>query len=120
MIIEGEHLSAYIRSAMRSIIVFPTLLIASISFGQCPFGQIPDCNGDCQPAIWVGDGVCDDGWASPADFLCAAFNWDDGDCTGPGCAEDSFCTSSCYDNGICDPYFEACGCSDCVAIPQCN
>ncbi len=42
------------------------------------------------------------------------------DCTCPGCAEDSFCTSSCYDNGICDPYFEGCGCSDCVAIPQCN
>jgi hypothetical protein len=45
--------------------------------------DIPDCNGDCYPASWVGDGYCDDNtsfaWGSP-DFDCSTFSFDDGDC----------------------------------------
>ncbi len=46
----------------------------------CPAGQVLDCTGvDCDPASWLGDGVCD----SYFDLDCAATNWDGGDCT-PG------------------------------------
>jgi len=46
---------------------------------------ILDCNNDCYPAAYVGDGwVCDDGsdrpWGSP-DFNCPSFHYDEGDCT---------------------------------------
>jgi hypothetical protein len=48
---------------------------------------ILDCNGECYPADYVGDGViCDDGtpqpWGAP-DFACAAFGFDGGDCPIP-------------------------------------
>lgn len=50
----------------------------------CPAGLIPDCNGNCAPANWVGDGFCDDGSYTyngvPIYFNCAAFNCDGGDC----------------------------------------
>jgi hypothetical protein len=50
----------------------------------CPSGQIQDCNGNCAPANWVGDGFCDDGSYSyngvPIYFNCEAFNCDGGDC----------------------------------------
>lgn len=103
---------------MRSLRLLFLLPIASASFGQCPFGQIPDCNDDCQPAIWVGDGVCDDGWASPADFLCAAFNWDDGDCTGPGCTDSlavNYNPMATLDDGSC--VYDPCPPGQ---IPDCN
>ncbi|MDA1105154.1 MAG: hypothetical protein O2855_01000, partial [Planctomycetota bacterium] len=29
--------------------------------GNCPAGEIEDCNGNCCPDFWVGDGYCDDG-----------------------------------------------------------
>ncbi|MBP6390531.1 MAG: T9SS type A sorting domain-containing protein [Flavobacteriales bacterium] len=103
---------------MRSILLLFVLSFATLSFAQCPFGQIPDCNGDCQPAIWVGDGVCDDGWASPADFLCAAFNWDDGDCTGPGCMDTlavNYNPMATVDDGSC--IYDPCPPGE---IPDCN
>ena len=103
---------------MRSPLLLFLLWFATLSFGQCPFGQIPDCNGDCQPAIWVGDGVCDDGWASPADFLCAAFNWDDGDCTGPGCMDSlavNYNPMATVDDGSC--VYDPCPPGE---IPDCN
>lgn len=51
---------------------------------NCPGGEILDCNGNCAPADWVGDGYCDDGfgwWGG--DFIyfnCAQFGNDGGDC----------------------------------------
>lgn len=52
--------------------------------GDCPPGEIEDCNGNCAPADWVGDGFCDDGSFSHNGvaifFNCAEFNNDEGDC----------------------------------------
>ena len=55
----------------------------------CPIGEIEDCNGNCCPADWVGDGYCDDGSYSHngvAIFLnCDAFDCDSGDCPAESC-----------------------------------
>ena len=69
--------------------------------GDCPAGEIEDCNGNCCPSSWVADGYCDDGsytWNGVAIYLnCAEFNCDGGDCvcdgdpTG-GCCVGSSCT----------------------------
>lgn len=52
--------------------------------GACPEGEIEDCNGNCVPADWVGDGFCDDGsfeYNGIAIFLnCEEFDNDGGDC----------------------------------------
>ena len=52
--------------------------------GDCPTGEIPDCNGNCAPKEWVGDGICDDGayeWnGNPIYFNCDDFGCDGGDC----------------------------------------
>jgi len=52
--------------------------------GACPPGEMADCNGNCAPSNWVGDGFCDDGTYSwngiPIFFNCDDFNCDGGDC----------------------------------------
>jgi YVTN family beta-propeller protein len=75
--------------------------------GQCPPGNIQDCNGNCYPASWVGDGVCDDGIQYASNFMCAQFNWDGGDCDNcpPGFVAD--CNGNCQPaswvgDGVCD------------------
>lgn len=54
------------------------------SGGGCPSGEVEDCNGNCAPIEWIGDGYCDDGtyaWNGvPIYFDCAQFNNDEGDC----------------------------------------
>ncbi|HRD52300.1 MAG TPA: putative metal-binding motif-containing protein, partial [Flavobacteriales bacterium] len=54
--------------------------------GPCPPGEIPDCNGNCAPADWVGDGICDNGSFEhngiPVFFNCPEFDNDGGDCDG--------------------------------------
>lgn len=80
-----------------------------IAYGQCPPSQIPDCNNNCQPASWVGDGVCDNGWDFPSDFLCAQFNYDGGDCIGPGCMDSlaaNYNPTATVDDGSC--FYGAC------------
>ena len=56
-----------------------------IDYG-CPEGQIEDCNGNCAPDSWVGDGYCDDGTYQFGGveifFNCEEFNNDEGDCDG--------------------------------------
>jgi hypothetical protein len=60
-------------------------------FGKptCLKGEINDCNGNCAPAGWVGDGICDDGSYShngvPIYFNCEQFDNDGGDCDPPIC-----------------------------------
>ncbi len=105
MIVGAPH------STIRHLFAQVALLAALHASAQCPPGEIPDCNGNCQPATWVGDGICDNGWDFPSDFLCVAFNYDNGDCIGPGCM-DSLATNynptatvddgSCF-YGICPP-----------------
>ncbi len=57
--------------------------------GECPPGEIADCNGNCAPAEWVGDGFCDDGsFEHNGNFIffnCPEFGNDGGDCGGSGC-----------------------------------
>jgi len=52
--------------------------------GGCSAGEIEDCNGNCCPETWVGDGYCDDGtyeWNGNLIYLnCTEFNNDGGDC----------------------------------------
>ena len=56
-----------------------------IDYG-CPEGQIEDCNGNCAPDSWVGDGYCDDGsyqfGGVDIFFNCEELNNDEGDCDG--------------------------------------
>ena len=75
-----------------------------------PDGMVLDCDGNCAPVSWIGDGFCDDGaWGIydedgnvvPINLWCAELNFDDGDCEvidegcSPGLIEDC--------NGICGP-----------------
>jgi hypothetical protein len=52
----------------------------------CPPGEIEDCNGNCAPEAWLGDGTCDDGTTMyngvAIDFSCVELGEDDGDCVG--------------------------------------
>ena len=53
---------------------------------ECPDDQIFDCNGNCAPEDWIGDGYCDDGsynfGGNDIFFNCEEFNNDEGDCDG--------------------------------------
>jgi hypothetical protein len=62
-------------------------LILSMGSGVqslCPPGEIEDCNGNCAPTDWIGDGFCDNGvydyGGNLIDFNCANFSFDGGDC----------------------------------------
>ena len=52
--------------------------------GSCPPGEVEDCNGNCAPADWIGDGTCDDGsfeWNGAFIFFnCGEYGFDGGDC----------------------------------------
>ncbi len=65
------------------------LASASTAMAQCPAGEIADCNGNCCPETWVGDGYCDDGtytWNGNAIFLnCEQYGNDGGDCGTTDC-----------------------------------
>jgi hypothetical protein len=116
-------------------------LLSSSCTSGCPEGQIADCNGNCAPANWVGDGLCDDGTFSfngvPIFFNCPEFGNDGGDCDGtPSCtaipsagvdvnsacyaqviATDPFCCNNTWDT-VCDNAYAACvGTPGCVATP---
>jgi YVTN family beta-propeller protein len=91
---------------MRFTLGFICCLFVGTSLAQCPPGEIQDCNGNCHPANWVGDGVCDNGIDVPSDFMCIEFGWDGGDCP---CTDD--CIEDCNGNlfpaswvgdGVCD------------------
>ena len=66
----------------------------SCEYQVCPEDWTPDCNGNCAPDNWVGDGWCDDGNYSvtnpltnetyPVNLMCEEFNFDEGDCDGGG------------------------------------
>ncbi len=53
----------------------------------CGPGLIADCNGNCAPTAWVGDGICDRGGYTyngvPIFFNCQQFGNDGGDCNAP-------------------------------------
>lgn|GEM_PF-1640858 len=81
------------------------LIACSTSGGGCLPGELADCNGNCAPASWVGDGFCDDGSFTyngvPIFLNCAALNNDDGDCGPAGCppGEVPDCNGNCAPSG---------------------
>lgn len=48
----------------------------------CAFGEVQDCDGNCFPVYFIGDGTCDDGSAFQSNFDCVQFSYDGGDCFG--------------------------------------
>ena len=75
-----------------------------------PDGMVNDCDGNCSPVTWIGDGWCDDGAYGiydedgnvvPVNLMCPEFNWDEGDCDAvpEGCTEGL--VEDC--NDICGP-----------------
>ena len=78
--------------------------------GNWPDGMVLDCDGNCAPVVWIGDGYCDDGAYGiydendelvPVNLYCAELNFDEGDCE----AIDEGCTPGLIEdcNGICAP-----------------
>jgi len=74
------------------------------------FPMVLDCDGNCSPESWVGDGWCDDGsygiyglegGVVPINLWCSELEWDLGDCEQipEGCTEGLI--EDC--NGICAP-----------------
>ena len=54
-----------------------------VTFQDCPPGTTEDCLGQCVNdayTAYLGDGTCDGGGRSAANFNCAAFHWDFIDC----------------------------------------
>ena len=53
----------------------------------CPAGEVEDCFGNCAPASWVGDGICDDGSRQhdgvPIFLDCGQFAAEADDCAPP-------------------------------------
>ena len=69
-------------------IVRPNCMCLGFPQGNCPEGEIEDCNGNCAPMEWIGDGFCDDGSFDHNGvaifFDCPQYFFDGGDC-GAGC-----------------------------------
>ena len=77
--IGGTDYSVQARDAFRTL-----LGSGAISVPPCPPNYIKDCNDNCVPSIWWGDGNCDDDtWFGgiEIDFNCMALQYDLGDCT---------------------------------------
>ncbi|MEE2912870.1 MAG: hypothetical protein VX436_03600, partial [Planctomycetota bacterium] len=53
---------------------------------SCPAGEVPDCNQNCAPVGWIGDGLCDLGqrtWnGTVIDLSCGMYGCDMQDCPG--------------------------------------
>ena len=80
---------------------------------SCDDGYIADCNGNCAPASWVGDNICDDGGYTSGGasiyLNCDQFDNDGGDCgdvvpDGLGCMDSTalnFDPEAIEDDGSC-------------------
>ncbi|MBG80375.1 MAG: hypothetical protein CMJ39_06670 [Phycisphaerae bacterium] len=74
---ENSYVSI-VRDAFRNM-----LANGQITVPDCPPNYVADCNGNCVPAVWLGNGICDTSTAFggiQVNFDCAALNWDEGDC----------------------------------------
>jgi hypothetical protein len=92
---------------------------------SCDEGSIADCNGNCAPANWLGDGLCDDGsWSNGGNdiyFNCEEFDNDGGDCgeivqDGYGCIDPealNYDPEATEDDGSCEYPID---CSDLTTV----
>jgi len=67
---------------------------------SCPEDHTSDCNGNCYPLHWAGDGACDQGniyWGQEIDTSCPELDWDSGDCIDP-----AFTGACCFHMGCRD------------------
>ena len=95
------------------------------SSGGCSSSELEDCNGNCAPDYWLGDGSCDDGaysyMGNQIDLDCALYNNDDGDCTSGGGSTnpttETDCTNFIDDDGDGDI---DCDDSDCASDSACQ
>ncbi|MEE2906746.1 MAG: hypothetical protein VX527_02840 [Planctomycetota bacterium] len=83
---------------VAALAICPTF--QSASYADCPLGEIQDCNGNCAPAEWVGDGLCDDGSfannsGDPIFFNCSEFDCDGGDCAPDDCSDGEAAPGAC-------------------------
>ncbi len=89
--------------------------------GGCAGTEVIDCNGNCAPGYWVGDGACDDGsyayLGNQIDLDCAQHNYDDGDCAVSTPTSETSCTNGVDDDqdGLTD-----CADSDCAFDSACQ
>ena len=87
--------------------------------GDCSPGETLDCNGNCVPLSWIGDGFCDSGvyqWDLQLIYLdCEEFGWDGGDCapTDDIPQLDGACCLGDQEN--CDRYCQVLSFADCIA-----
>ena len=66
----------------------------------CGADEVADCDGNCAPLDWLGDGVCDEGQFG-ANLNCEAHAWDLGDCCEPPCEEGFECVDGECVEGAC-------------------
>ena len=91
----------------------------------CGANEIEDCNGNCAPSDWLGDGFCDDGQYSYNGNLiylnCNEFQSDNGDCSSVGFCGDSICDSdensnSCPEDCAGSEFYPGQNCCDIPSI----
>lgn len=74
----GHHAPRYLQFLCQPPVVNPDDTDTDTS--PCAPGAVQDCASVCWPEVLVGDGFCDDGVGSAANFSCGTFSADDGDC----------------------------------------
>lgn len=85
------------------------------SCGYCDFDEVPDCNANCTPASWLGDGICDS--TESHNLACAELGWDQGDCPDctPDCDQKQCGSDGC--SGSCGQCAEGEECADGLCVP---
>ena len=75
------------------------------------------------PTLTCGSNVnCPGGQPDNLTCVCVGCNTNgacqtNDDCVCPDCT--NVCGNDCNNSGICDPYYEGCGCPDCFGHPLC-
>ncbi len=70
---------------LKIAVIACALFSGHAAYAQCDADETPDCNNNCAPIAWIGDGYCDDGtyeWNGVAVYFnCDKFDCDGGDCS---------------------------------------
>jgi uncharacterized membrane protein YgcG len=88
--------------------------------GGAPDGVCEPSFEDCSCSDCVPTGMCTPGACVANDGGCSLLD----SCTCPECDLDYYCGDpadyNCTDDGVCDHYYEGCGCADCWAETNCT